>query len=292
MKKLLIGVFLLGSALTHSVYSLTLSFTQTGFSDGSTVSGSFTGVDNNNDGWISTDEVTESSTAFFGGSVFGHDFTVISPQPLFSAASHVFNINYDLDGTIGNDAGEFIVAINSLIFHVDLWGVVNFATSPLTLPPSTETFACGADFCSKVDDLSSAPSTLLTNNQLVEVQNVSTQSTLDVDGNANLDALTDGLLFIRHMFGSRGESLIANAVANNCTQCSAAELEPILEQFAVDGTSDIDDNGEVDALTDGLLIIRYLFDIRGDALIDNSVGDGCNRCSVLEIETYLQGLMS
>ncbi len=98
----------------------------------------------------------------------------------------------------------------------------------------------------------------MTNNQFVELQYVSLQSMLDVDGNANFDALTDGLLFIRYMFGSRSESLIANAVANNCTQCSAAELEPILEQFATDGTSDIDNNGDVDALTDGLLIICYL----------------------------------
>lgn len=55
---------------------------------------------------------------------------------------------------------------------------------------------------------------------------------------------------------------------------------------------DIDGNGEVNALTDGLLIIRYLFGIRGDALIEGSVANDCSRCTVLEIETFLQGLIS
>jgi hypothetical protein len=94
------------------------------------------------------------------------------------------------------------------------------------------------------------------------------------------------------MFGSRGESLIVGAIANDCTQCSTAEIEPFLEQFTTDDISDIDGNGEIDALTDGLLSTRYLLGIRGDALIENSVGLGCKRCIVFEIETYLQGLMT
>ena len=118
-----------------------------------------------------------------------------------------------------------------------------------------------------------------------------TECTLDADGNASADALTDGLLFIRHLFGLRDESLTVDAVASDCVNCSAVELESILEQCGTAGTSDIDGNGVVDALTDGLLIIRYLFGIRGDALIEGSVAADCNRCTVLEIETYIQGLL-
>ncbi|MEE9346252.1 MAG: FG-GAP repeat protein [Methylococcales bacterium] len=117
------------------------------------------------------------------------------------------------------------------------------------------------------------------------------ECTLDADENANADALTDGLLFIRYLFGIRGDSLILDAVAADCANCSAAELESILEQCGTAGTSDIDGNGEVDALTDGLLIIRYLFGIRGDALTEGAVAADCSRCSVFEIETYLQGLL-
>ncbi len=118
-----------------------------------------------------------------------------------------------------------------------------------------------------------------------------TECTLDADGNSTTDALTDGLLFVRYLFGSHDESLILGAVASDCVNCSADELAPILEQCATASTSDIDGNGEVDALTDGLLIIRYLFGSRGDSLIEGAVADNCSRCSVLEVETYMQGLL-
>ena len=126
---------------------------------------------------------------------------------------------------------------------------------------------------------------------MVPVPPVGTECTLDADGNASVDALTDGLLFIRYLFGIRDESLIVGAVASNCVNCSAVVLESILEQCGTAGTSDIDGNGEVDALTDGLLIIRYLIGIRGDALIAGSVANNCSRCAASEIETYLQGLI-
>ncbi len=115
--------------------------------------------------------------------------------------------------------------------------------------------------------------------------------TLDADGNESVDALTDGLIFIRHMFGIRGVSLVEGATASNCSFCVAAEIEPILDQCAATGTSDIDGNGNVDALTDGLLIIRFILGIRGGALITDSIGDDCARCTVLEIEDYLQELI-
>ncbi|MEE9338386.1 MAG: FG-GAP repeat protein [Methylococcaceae bacterium] len=117
------------------------------------------------------------------------------------------------------------------------------------------------------------------------------ECTLDADGNSSADALTDGLLFIRYLFGLRDESLIVDAVASDCANCSAAQLESILEQCGIAGTSDVDGNGEVDALTDGLLIIRYLFGSRGDSLIEGSVANDCSRCTATDIENYLQGLI-
>jgi hypothetical protein len=110
---------------------------------------------------------------------------------------------------------------------------------------------------------------------------------LDVDNNGSVDALTDGLLFIRHMFGNRGESLIESALGGACTRCTSSEIEIFLDQCAAIGASDIDGNGVIDALTDGLLKIRFIFGIRGAALIDNSVGDNCSRCTATEIETHL-----
>ena len=51
---------------------------------------------------------------------------------------------------------------------------------------------------------------------------------VDVDGNGATDALSDGLLIIRYLFGFRGETLIAGAVGSDCSRCTAAEIEAYL----------------------------------------------------------------
>jgi hypothetical protein len=112
---------------------------------------------------------------------------------------------------------------------------------------------------------------------------------LDVDGNGAPDALTDGLLIIRYLFGFTGDPLIGNAVGDGAARSTAEAIEAYLGEA---GTAmDVDGNGTPDALTDGLLIIRYLFGFTGDPLIGNAVGDGAARSTAEAIETYLQGLM-
>ncbi len=114
------------------------------------------------------------------------------------------------------------------------------------------------------------------------------RSTLDADGNGGKDdALTDGLLFMRYMFGLRGDALISGAVDTSCTRCTSAQIESYVKQVGEELRSDIDGNGEVDALTDGLLISRYLFGSTENALIQDAIGDGCTRCTAPEITKYL-----
>jgi hypothetical protein len=54
---------------------------------------------------------------------------------------------------------------------------------------------------------------------------------------------------------------------------------------------DIDQNGSFDALTDGLILLRYAFGLRGDSLIDGVVDTNANRTSASDIETYIQTLI-
>ena len=42
-----------------------------------------------------------------------------------------------------------------------------------------------------------------------------------------------------------------------------------------------------DPLTDGLLVLRYLFGFTGDTLITGAVGANCTRCDAPSIEAYL-----
>ncbi|MBI1311543.1 hypothetical protein GC176_09575 [bacterium] len=61
-------------------------------------------------------------------------------------------------------------------------------------------------------------------------------------------------------------------------------------QFEQNTGFDIDDNGRIEAATDGLLVVRYMSGVRGTALIDDLVGSGASRTTSAEIENYLTGL--
>jgi hypothetical protein len=111
---------------------------------------------------------------------------------------------------------------------------------------------------------------------------------LDADGVGTLSALTDGLLLVRFLFGFTGASLTSGATGGSCTQCGAASLEQYFAGLGL--TLDIDGNGSLGALTDGLLILRYLFGFTGDTLTTGAVGGGCVRCDAATIVPYLAGL--
>ena len=54
---------------------------------------------------------------------------------------------------------------------------------------------------------------------------------------------------------------------------------------------DIDGNGRAEATTDGLLVIRYLLGVRGDALIAGALGVGATRTNAADIQAYIASLL-
>jgi hypothetical protein len=54
---------------------------------------------------------------------------------------------------------------------------------------------------------------------------------------------------------------------------------------------DIDGDGEAKPLTDGLLLIRYLFGFSADSLISGAIGTGATRATAEEVEAYIQARM-
>jgi len=106
----------------------------------------------------------------------------------------------------------------------------------------------------------------------------------DVDSDGNIDALTDGLLLLRYTFGLRGNDLASGAVSTD-SPLSLSAVETRIELTLP--IADIDGSGEIDALTDGLIILRYLFDINDDSLISGVVADNATRSSLLEISQHL-----
>jgi hypothetical protein len=111
---------------------------------------------------------------------------------------------------------------------------------------------------------------------------------IDIDRNGHYDALTDGLLLLRSIFGLDGDALVFGAVASNATVTSSQDILVEIDRLGM--LLDIDGNGEIDALTDGLLILRYLFGLEGDILIAGVVAQNATRVTAAEIEAHLAGL--
>jgi hypothetical protein len=68
-------------------------------------------------------------------------------------------------------------------------------------------------------------------------------------------------------------------------------VSEISQQIAsVIDETDIDGDGTIDALTDGILILRYLFGLEGQMLVDGVVAPGATRTTE-QIEEYLDNLV-
>jgi hypothetical protein len=107
----------------------------------------------------------------------------------------------------------------------------------------------------------------------------------DVDENLEAQPLTDGLLVIRHLFGFSGDSLTSGAVSIGASRNASDAIASYLTD--ADSQLDIDGDGESKPLTDGLLLIRYLFGFSGDSLISGAIGDGAERDTAEEVEAYI-----
>ena len=64
----------------------------------------------------------------------------------------------------------------------------------------------------------------------------------------------------------------------------------ILQTTSIEDPYDIDLNGVRSPLTDGLLILRFLFGFHGNTLISDAVGQNCLRCDASSIEFFLTAL--
>ena len=110
---------------------------------------------------------------------------------------------------------------------------------------------------------------------------------LDIDKNGITDALTDGSLAMRYLFGFTGDPLTNNSVGPGALRNHANDIAAHLDGWR-ETMLDVDGNGIADALTDGIMIIRYLFGFTGDALIKGAIGPGAIRSTAAEIEPFLE----
>ena len=109
---------------------------------------------------------------------------------------------------------------------------------------------------------------------------------LDLDGDLTHDALTDGLLILREMFGLDGGALITGTISLQAEFSSAEEIKERISHLG--DLIDADGSGQIDALTDGLLILRFLFGLEGDDLTRGVLAPDATRDSNQVYEHLLQ----
>ncbi len=112
----------------------------------------------------------------------------------------------------------------------------------------------------------------------------------DIDDDGRADALTDGLFFLRYTFGLRGDALISGLISSGSEYTTATDIERELA-LVYDASGDIDGDGNVDALTDGLLLLRYLFGLSGDTLTVSVVASNATRTTASDLEGFISNLM-
>ena len=83
---------------------------------------------------------------------------------------------------------------------------------------------------------------------------------VDVDANGQYGSATDALMIVRKLFGLTGTALVSGALGPGATRTDPNIVVQHLTNIAP--LLDVDANGEADALTDGLMLIRYLNGLR------------------------------
>lgn len=119
-------------------------------------------------------------------------------------------------------------------------------------------------------------------------------SNLDVDGNGRSVLGEDGVLILRYMYDYRGPELITGAVDMDnsdgtiCSRCTAEEIEDYINELD-ETVYDVDGSGIPVLGEDGVLIMRYMYDYRGEDLVrDINIPADATRQTAEDIEKYIQ----
>jgi Ca2+-binding RTX toxin-like protein len=148
--------------------------------------------------------------------------------------------------------------------------------STLPLPLGTLTFKVDPGFSSAdaLTGLSFSPLDTATGygfqGQAPSLQ-LSQNWSLDVDGDGVVRPLSDGLMVMRHLLGMQGSALTQKAISPMGSRSTSASVAAWIERGRQEGFLDLDGDGRTTALGDGLLLMRGLFGMEGDALLSKVI---------------------
>ena len=220
-------------------------------------------------------------------------FVVTAPNTAITVAGgNAFNVTWNAAGTAATpvNAGQVKISLSTnggISFPTVLAAsTANTGAATVTMPNTASTTArikveaVGNIFF----DVSDANFTITA---------TATGPTLDVDASVTAtkyDAATDGALVLRYMLGLRGTALTAGGVVGG----TATRVDPDAIKTYLDGLGlalDIDGDGAVTPMRDGLLILRYMLNLRGAALISGIANPVGTRTVNGTIEQHLGTLM-
>ena len=123
------------------------------------------------------------------------------------------------------------------------------------------------------------------------VENSVTQACLDcfswdIDASGKAEPLTDGLIILRYLFGFTDDALVNGALAGNATRRSSLDIYAFLETHAAQ--LDVDGDGRAEPLTDGLLLLRYLFGFEASALTTGAISTNAQRTETAAITDFIK----
>ncbi|MGL5004890.1 MAG: hypothetical protein ACRDAM_18275, partial [Casimicrobium sp.] len=111
---------------------------------------------------------------------------------------------------------------------------------------------------------------------------------LDADGDGAIRATTDGIMMMRHMLSLADTTTIASniAIAANAPRRTSADIA----MFLWSSNLDIDGDGQRSAGIDGLILLRSLLGMTGDAVTNGiSFASNATRRDWTALSTYLRG---
>jgi hypothetical protein len=203
-----------------------------------------------------------------------NDFVFLFDGSLFADNEDDFN---DLDNDPSTDK------------YITVGWVSLFSTFPGVLPQNLTTvkFSVASD-----TNLESTPINFTSDNTAAGYEFSSdnyvldiVSATWDIDGNGKADALTDGLTLLKASFGLSGQLMIEGSIATD-SNMTLEDIEGSMDKAMT--IADIDDSGDVDALTDGLMVLRYLFDVKDSGLTEGAIGSGAKREAHQAIVDHLE----
>ena len=163
--------------------------------------------------------------------------------------------------------------------------VANFILNPGATGTSTVHFAATPATGYSFQDATN-PATMATGINVTAIT-----PNLDVDGNGVCDPLTDGVLIMRYLFAQGGTWTTAGAIGSGATRTTYDQINSYLNAASSSMMLDVDGNGQCDALTDGMLIMRYLFDPNGAWSTTGLIGTGATRTTQADIKGFLDSLL-